>query len=73
MSGWHYYLVIFFFCCIVYVYEVTFLVLNKEIVTPLRLLFGSILRRDMESDEEVFKKATRTFHGDIKGLDEPLA
>lgn len=50
-----------------------YLVLNKEIATPLRILFSSIIRRDMDSDEAKFIRATKTFHGDIKGLEEPLA
>ncbi len=58
---WIFYFSIFFFCSVVYVYDMTILVVEKEIFTPMYYFFNSVIRRNKEKDEEIFKKITQKF------------
>lgn len=63
---WSYYFTVAFFCVVIYVYDMTIMVVTKEVFTPLSTFFNSIVRREKETDESVFRKITGRFHKNAK-------
>jgi hypothetical protein len=55
-----------FFCAVVYTYDMSIMILKKEVFTPLSTFFNSIVRREKETDENLFRKITGTFHKNAK-------
>lgn len=80
-GSWFFYLTVLFFCACVYIWDTFFMILNKEIFTPLITLFTSIIRRDKDTDENLFRKASAKYHknaglegsaGGSKDMSKPL-
>ena len=65
LRSWAFYFTIIFFCACVYIWDTFFMILNKEIFTPLSTLFASIIRRDKETDEALFRKAASKYHKNV--------
>ena len=52
-----FYLLVLFFTVIVYIFDMTLLVVTKEVFTPLSIFFSSIMRRrSHKRDPEIFDK-----------------
>ena len=66
LKVWGYYLTVLFFCIVIYVYDMSIMIITKEFITPLSTLFNSIVRREKETDESLFRNITNKFHTNAK-------
>jgi hypothetical protein len=56
-----FYLLVTWCSIIIYVFDMTLLILTKEVYTPLSMFFASIMRRRRDKEELIFEKIVESF------------
>jgi hypothetical protein len=57
----HFYLLVVLSSTLIYVFDMTLLILMKEVYTPLSMFFSSIMRRKLEDKDLIFEKIVESF------------
>lgn len=57
----HFYLLVAWCSIIIYVFDMSLLILMKEVYTPLSMFFASIMRRKRNKEELIFEKIVESF------------
>lgn len=66
LGVWGFYLTFGFFLGVTILYDMSIMSIKKEFFTPLSTYFNSIVRRDKETDESLFRQITGKFHANAK-------
>lgn len=57
----HFYLLVAWCAVIIYVFDMSLLILKKEVYTPLSMFFSSIMRRRRENEDLIFEKIVESY------------